>query len=80
MEEKCTRITKVFERRKMDNEAEHILPDAATPIMLLPLISPHGAGIRGENLVVVTFRVLGQWFFDYLSCTPQNMPKDSLTP
>lgn len=63
----------------MNNEAEHVFPDAATPIMLLPLISPHGAGIRGENLVAVTFGVLGQWFFQYLSRTPQNMPKDSLT-
>lgn len=79
MEEKCARITKVFERRKINNKAEHILPDAASPIISLPLISWHGAGIRGENLVAVTFGVLGQWFFHYLSRTPQNIPKDSLT-
>lgn len=44
----------------------------------LPLISRHGAGIRGENLVAVNFRVLGQWFFHYLSHIPQNMPKGLL--
>lgn len=78
MGEKCARIIKVFERRKMNKKAEHILPDAAMPMMFLTLISWHGAGIRGENLVTVTFRVLGQWFFHYLSHTPQNMPKGLL--
>lgn len=47
-------------------------------LRLPPLISRHGAGIRGENLVAITFRVLGQWLFHYLSRSPQNMPKGLL--
>lgn len=56
MEEKCAEITKVFEQRRMSNEAELILSDADSQ----PCHEYHGVAHEGENSMLVTFRVLGQ--------------------